>query len=74
MAELTHMDSEEALLLAAWSKSIRCSTWLALAIRAASTANGKLALKELFGFTDAELNAFNKLKDLVGRRRCGQTD
>jgi hypothetical protein len=68
VAELAHMDSEEALLLAAWSKGDpRRSTWLALAVRAASTANGKLALKELFGFTDAELNAFNKLKDLIGR-------
>jgi hypothetical protein len=68
VAELAHMDSEEALLLAAWSKTDpRRSPWLALADRATSAANGKLALKELFGFSDAELNAFNKLKDLVGR-------
>ena len=75
VAELAHMDSEEALLLAAWSKTDpRRSPWLALAVSRPSAANGKLALKELFGFSDAELNAFNKLKDLVGQRCCGRKD
>ncbi|HEY2883054.1 MAG TPA: hypothetical protein VGJ15_11485, partial [Pirellulales bacterium] len=67
VAELAHMDSEEALLLEAWAKSdTRLSPWLAMLDRGISAARGRSGLKELFNFTDDELNATNDLKKLIG--------
>ncbi len=67
VAELAHMDSDEALLLAGWTKSDpRLSPWLVLTERALSAARGKSGVKELFGFSDDELNACNELKQLIG--------
>jgi hypothetical protein len=61
------MDSEEALLLEAWAKSdTRLSPWLAMLDRGISAARGRSGLKELFNFTDDELNATNDLKKLIG--------
>ena len=69
VAEVAHMDSEEAPAAGRLVENRPPPFPLAVRWRSAPTsaANGKLALKELFGFSDAELNAFNKLKDLVGR-------
>jgi len=67
VAELAHMDSEEALLLAAWTKNdARMTAWLAMVARGLSAAHGKSGLQELFGFSDDEFKAASELKKLIG--------
>jgi hypothetical protein len=67
VAELAHMDSEEALLLAAWTKnSPQLSESLAMLKRGIATAHGKSNSQELFGFSVEEFKASAELQKLIG--------
>ena len=67
VAELAHMDSEEALLLAAWTKNnAQLSESLAMLKRGIATAHGKSSSQELFGFSAEEFKASAELQKLIG--------